>query len=291
MGKGASDGPKRFSRFLRKQIQARFNRLLDARRLTRKSPTLRNTHYLSTSIRRVLVVDSLFRQLYGQRLLARSVRRRLKAIRTPLGTLRDLDEIQAKWSALAEKHRSKSLPLLCRALDEPRSEAVDALQATLKRLSRARLIEQSAPSRLKKRCKAPLHQDPEAVLTDFQEEVDRLRCDRASPASPQHLHRLRIRFKWLRYAVELFAPTFVPADEEALALLKRIQTGLGEAHDWHVAEELCETHIDRIPSHSGQRAARRILAARSTQAHEEAWRLFNDEYSQVEALLSAVPQS
>src|SRR5262249_32315993 len=59
---------------------------------------------------------------------------------------------------------------------------------------------------------------------------------------PQHLHRLRIQAKKLRYAAEFFAPTFprkraIRRRKDFVASLQQLQDALGELNDIAVNEK------------------------------------------------------
>ena len=53
-------------------------------------------------------------------------------------------------------------------------------------------------------------------------------------------HEMRIRAKWLRYTMEVFAPLYQEELSEEIKMVKNFQDTLGEMHD-------CDVWIERIP--------------------------------------------
>jgi inorganic triphosphatase YgiF len=71
---------------------------------------------------------------------------------------------------------------------------------------------------------------------------------RLAELSPRQLHRLRIRAKRLRYAIELLAPLFGgPAPDRAARRLAELQDVLGHLNDQATAEQLVARLRERLP--------------------------------------------
>jgi CHAD domain-containing protein len=52
-----------------------------------------------------------------------------------------------------------------------------------------------------------------------------------NPAAVEELHEMRIKAKWLRYTMELFAPAYADGLKKPLSGVKKFQELLGELHD------------------------------------------------------------
>lgn len=68
---------------------------------------------------------------------------------------------------------------------------------------------------------------PKAALAYFRDGRTLFRKD----ASPRTLHRFRLQTKRLRYTLELFRPCYGPGLDHRLALLREVQTHLGDIND------------------------------------------------------------
>jgi CHAD domain-containing protein len=63
------------------------------------------------------------------------------------------------------------------------------------------------------------------------------------PAAKDQLHALRIKAKWLRYTMELFAPAYPDELKEPVKSAKRIQELLGDLHDADVRLQLLDNTL------------------------------------------------
>jgi len=184
--------------------------------------------------------------------LARS-RPTLKSMVDALGSVRDVDirlEAVAKFrNGLPEGDRPALDPLLrhleserngaraamLRALDaKPTREWLDSLPDQLARAASAAV---SASSRNAAALKAV----PELIRKRYR----KLRqCARrlTRESSLEQFHKVRVRTKKLRYAVEVVAPTYGRPAEKMLAALYKLQSRLGTQHDADVVARYL-THL------------------------------------------------
>jgi CHAD domain-containing protein len=175
--------------------------------------------------------------------------RKLKAIATSLGAVRDedvvlaaLDELRLKAGdkvadgieAIAEEHRLKRRQ--ARSVLEPaiRPEALaelrDDFRARLDAANRTprRTGEKDEPQAL------TFRQIATDVITARLKQLSEAGNAFYHPLRTKQLHRLRILTKRLRYAVELFAPCGGEEFKKVAKEIARLQTSLGELHDCDV---------------------------------------------------------
>ncbi len=89
-----------------------------------------------------------------------------------------------------------------------------------------------------------------------------------------HLHELRIRFKKLRYALELFEPALGSAFERLYSPIEAMQELLGRHHDLVVLHELVEHHRHEL-EHANRVTLSRTLVAFQVQLADERRALVN----------------
>jgi triphosphatase len=209
-------------------------------------------HNLRVAARRLRALIKLFRPVTGE-LAAKPVSEALKALADALGPARDLDVyIAGAWrpAAEADPQPVEGLAALGKAL-------VEAQQAAY-----ARALEAAAPERF-----GPLALDIAAWLEtgDWLEDPERVQ-DRGQPAKafaahrlkkfskdvlargadldaldPEARHRLRIRGKGLRYAIDALAPLFTDHPkrlERWSAATRDLQDALGGLNDQALGADL-----------------------------------------------------
>ena len=98
------------------------------------------------------------------------------------------------------------------------------------------------------------------------------------PPSASELHGFRLDTKALRYTLELFRPCYGPGLERRLAVLRKIQTYLGEINDYATTIQLVAA---RLPEDDAERPRiQRLLEARARRKTAEfrryARQLFRD---------------
>ncbi|MHB8813723.1 MAG: CYTH and CHAD domain-containing protein [Steroidobacteraceae bacterium] len=214
-------------------------------------------HRLRVTARRMETVLSLFRARLPLGL--RRSRPTLKHLLDALGAVRDADiRIEAVGSfraSVPEGDRAGLDPLLqhlqlerawvrskmLRTLDAKRTRAwLDGLPD---HLARTTLPTQSASSR----------DDPAlTVVPDLIRKRYRKLCKCARKltrkSSIGEFHKVRVRAKKLRYALEVLAPTYAKPAEKMLAALHKLQSGLGTQHDADVIARYLTQLATRPPA-------------------------------------------
>ena len=245
-------------------------------------------HQLRVSTRRLRVSFVLFAPLVPKA-LARRVERELAWLGTAVGVVRDLDVLNEAIAALAKRldpDLRATLGPIALAIHERRAAALDTLNKTLGsgryRRVRARL-QAFAASRL------PAHGVER--LGDLAPRLVRPILRAALQAgrrvhegtSPAELHRLRVRVKRLRYALETLRGADDKATGKLLRRLARLQDVLGEHQDAVTQRAWLRTYAETTLLAPGPLlgagALMQILsrrARRRRKRYPEAWRRFDD---------------
>ncbi len=128
--------------------------------------------------------------------------------------------------------------------------------------------------------RAALARPARVVVADILTAYHRRTCKlgrKLRELDPEGLHRLRIRIKKLRYAIEFFATLWSSrANRRYVAALKDLQKTLGRLHDSATAPELM-SRLNSDATTAGLAALDRWLAKDQRQARKEAgelWRRF-----------------
>jgi triphosphatase len=197
-------------------------------------------HALRTTGRRM---DTVLR-LFDDHLPAALVksRPRLKALLDALGDVRDVDirlEVVTKFrSGLPEEDRQALDPLL-RQLEFERNAARSGMLRALDAKA-ARDWLDTLPDQLARTAPQPASTSPRsatalrAVPALIRKRYRKLRncaCRLTRESSLKEFHKVRIRTKKLRYALEIVAPTYGKAADDMLAALHKLQSKLGTQHD------------------------------------------------------------
>jgi CHAD domain-containing protein len=66
-----------------------------------------------------------------------------------------------------------------------------------------------------------------------------------NPAAVEELHEMRIKAKWLRYTMELFAPAYADGLKKPLSGIKKFQELLGDLHDSDVRLDRLRAALSR----------------------------------------------
>jgi CHAD domain-containing protein len=109
------------------------------------------------------------------------------------------------------------------------------------------------------------------------------------PEEPEHLHEMRIKAKWLRYTMELFAPAYRDELKKPLGVVKRFQELLGDLHDSDVRLWLLEGTLGAPLQARGLealelltpdpvKAGLRRLLARETRGRRKCYEAFRREW-------------
>ena len=199
-------------------------------------------HQLRVAVRRIDAILGLFKAQLPQELLR--ARKTAKGVLRTLGAARDFDvqlaELDRYCESLSAAERVSAAPLRAR-LEEDRGHARGQMIRTLDSDPIRHWLENlrhgsagSAPASLPGALPAALVM-PERVLKRFR----KLRQDvrgLGPKAAMEKYHVVRRRAKLLRYALEPGAALFGKPAEEMLKALRRLQDGLGEHQDAHLAK-------------------------------------------------------
>jgi len=203
-------------------------------------------HQLRVAVRRIDAILSLFRlQLPGD--LVRT-RRTAKAILRTLGAARDFDvqlaELARYCKSLSATERAAAAPLRVR-LEADRARARARMVRTLDGETARRWLEglrlgstDASTASLPDAAPAAIVM-PERVQKRFRKLRKDVRSLTAKSAMEQY-HVVRRRAKLLRYALEPGAELFGKPAQEMLRALRRLQDGLGEHQDAHLAKTRLE---------------------------------------------------
>lgn len=275
-------GKKALRNFLVTGIVSRSRRVLANLDRVQKSPTSRATHGLSTAIRRLLVARVAVRELYGRTLLPKRERRKVQVFRDVLGSVRDVQEMRKKLASLeADSPFAQSLATeLAHREESAAREVVSAIQefsaGPLQRLTRKKVV--------RKLCKGPMRVPLPELLSSLASQVEVCIPEAINNGNDQALHGMRVKYKRLRYTVELLAPEVIHFSRNRLKYLRTLQQAMGEAHDWLV---LLET-VNAFSIGHGRKGAeemRGTVHSICKQAHENARLYVRTEWPQVVKLI------
>lgn len=199
-------------------------------------------HQLRVAVRRIDAILGLFKAQLPQELVR--ARKTAKGILRTLGAARDFDvqlaELDRYCESLSAVERLSAAPLRAR-LQADRSAARAQMVRTLDSEPSRHWLEtlhsggaSAAAANLPGALPAALVM-PERVLKRFRKLRKDVRSLGAKSAMEQY-HVVRRRAKLLRYALEPGAALFGKPAEEILKALRRLQDGLGEHQDAHLAK-------------------------------------------------------
>jgi CHAD domain-containing protein len=277
---------QRIGAFLVDRITERAASTAAAFRKTRDDPSIEHTHKLSTMLRRLLVAHRVVKRLYGEKIL-RGTRKTINDFRRHLGGVRDQQVMGEKLESL-----DGADPFLAAMRTEIARREVERLEGLGGRMdafpygSVERLRD---PETVRALLRGGAGRRPETLFLDLLREVYARVPAAIAGGDDAELHRLRVKYKRFRYAVELFSPDFTGADKARLKYLKTIQDCAGEAHDWLVLEEEARAFAEVRPDLEAADALAR-LAARRIEEHAEARAYIAAELEAVARDLGVTPE-
>lgn len=188
-------------------------------------------HDLRVSIRRLLAGLSVVASLYRKKFAVAGPRKRLQALMTPLGKLRDA-QVKMLWLTKVvpvgdEPTYEYALSVAC-DLEMWRKRVLVALG----NVDSARFTIVPAPRDIPALPTSELCKIAASILRENRREVESLREKAAAESDAESLHRLRLAFKKYRYCAEIFAPLFPEVTGDTLERLHAFQTLLGDLHDF-----------------------------------------------------------
>ncbi len=223
------------TRALTNGIIVRAQKVLFCLDAAQKDPSPLATHDLSTSLRRLLVSHQVTSQLFNWKLFRKYNRNRIQKFRLQLGAMRDIQEMSLKVQAL--QPANSATQTFANQLAQKETTARPVLIAAIKNFDRSPVLSlsqlnseqsyfQSVPVNLIKMFLIKHHEKVAAV---YQTAV--------TGRDDDALHQMRVRYKRLRYSVELLAPVLVNVAHEKLLYLRTFQQVMGEAHDWLIIDK------------------------------------------------------
>jgi CHAD domain-containing protein len=225
---------------------------------TRLGDDSEDLHDMRVASRRLRAAMSLFADVLPVR--TARLREEVGWAAEALGAVRDLDvqlEQSAEWEARASEAERPSLKALAALLEDQRREARSRLLEALdsrryQRLSTGMIdLARSAPLRRSVRSRTPVLAAAPDLIRERYRKVRKAGDPLGRDSAPAEYHRLRIRCKRLRYALEFLSKVY---PEHTAALIRRLvvlQDLLGLHQDAQVAVarlyELVERHGSSLP--------------------------------------------
>jgi CHAD domain-containing protein len=193
-------------------------------------------HQLRVATRRLRAALHLFASFVPKRFIE-ATQRELSWLASAIGAVRDLDvlaqAVQARAARLDPELRSALGPVGI-AIHDRRTAALEALGATLGSSRCRRLLERletfAEPPKAPPRSE-PLGQAVPALARPLVRAVKRAGRQIGADSSPPELHRLRVRVKRLRYALEALRGLGIRSIRNLIARLERLQSVLGDTQD------------------------------------------------------------
>jgi len=193
-------------------------------------------HQLRVATRRLRAALHLFAAFLPKRFVE-ATQRELSWLASAIGAVRDLDvlaqAVQRRAARLDPELRAALGPVGI-AIHERRAAALEGLVMTLRSSRCRRLLERLgtfAEPRTASRRSEPLGRAVPALATPLLRAVRRAGRRIASDSSPPDLHRLRVRVKRLRYALEALRGLGIRSVRSLIARLERLQGVLGDTQD------------------------------------------------------------
>lgn len=227
----------------------------------REGADIEAVHDMRVGSRRVVAAMRVFHAAFpGGRF--KRLMREARDVTRRLGEVRDLDVLIDHFQKLKlhSQHallaREYLLLVFCRRRDRARKPMLKALEELEKSEYQERLREflRGEEKHYQEDAEPGKPDGEEGVLAStipFQEAAPILLRERLAqfreqgrfadqPEAQEELHALRIKAKWLRYTMELFAPAYPDELKEPIKSVKRIQELLGDLHDADVRLELLD---------------------------------------------------
>jgi CHAD domain-containing protein len=113
------------------------------------------------------------------------------------------------------------------------------------------------------------------------------------PEAVAQLHEMRIKAKWLRYTMELFAPAYADELKQPLSAVKKMQELLGDLHDSDIRLQILGEMLGKPLDWRGMEAVGlmlpdpveeglRVLKEREERVRENCYRAFLKEWKKLE---------
>ncbi len=231
----------------RQAIGAQLEKIRDHEKHARKGDDADAIHDMRVAVRRTrTMLDVLAASRAFRRKPLLKLRKRLKTLAGKLGDVRDTDVLLARTADYTARQPDLAADLapLRDHLEKQRDRAQRKLARYLTSRAYDRALDDLDALVAGDYGAAQANGEPQTVAafagSAIWERYERaLGYDDAVHArDPQHLHRLRVRCKQLRYTLEMFEPRLGSGAAPLIAQLKRAQDDLGDMHDATVEREL-----------------------------------------------------
>jgi CHAD domain-containing protein len=227
------------SDFVFDQLEARIHHVIAMALAARADPGIEPVHQLRVAIRRTTVSIRALREWVNPR-LAKKLRNRLRPVMQAAGKARNLD-IAVELCGRAP--RTLDLQSVTQQLLARRTHAAHQLLEELTLLRLDKLVVPVVPVFPSVEPRELAYQLLSGLVPRYWQAGEKAA---AAHSSFSALHGFRLATKHLRYTMDLFAPAFGRGVSSRLALLKRVQTHLGEMNDISVTRKM--KLISRVPA-------------------------------------------
>ncbi|MBC8402333.1 MAG: CHAD domain-containing protein [Candidatus Marinimicrobia bacterium] len=273
------------NRTLTSGIIVRAQKVLICLDAAQNDPSPLATHDLSTSLRRLLVSHQVTSQLFNWKLFRKYNRNQIQKFRLQLGAMRDIQEMSLKVQAL--QPASNATQTFVNQLAKQETTAQPALSAAIKDFDRSSVLSlsqlnseqsyfQSAPVSLIK-----------MFLIKHLKKVAALYQSAVTERNDEAIHQMRVRYKRLRYSLELLAPVLANVPHEKLLYLRTFQQVMGEAHDWLIIDKaIKEFALNTNQTELGQLLP--TIEELRFDAHQKAREYLTAEWDNLQLLISSI---
>jgi putative phosphoesterase len=216
-----------------------------------KNEDIEYVHKMRVSSRRIRAAMPLFKECFPKKGYKKWIKE-IKKVTQFLGAARDLDVqvlfIRNYVEQLQPTEPKKGVEALLERHINQRTDLQSGIINGLQELEETKVIQQTASHCeriIKEATSIPFNLfavrekafwQISSKLDDFLAMED---CVHKENETLKH-HQMRIRAKWLRYTLEVFAPLYQGEFSEEIEMMKNFQDTLGEMHD-------CDVWIDSIP--------------------------------------------
>jgi len=219
---------------LYREIQAgitdRIAQVIIALDAVQTNPEIAATHLLSTSIRRLIVTRKFVKQLTGNNITSSQTHKHIRHIRIKLSIVRDLQIMKKK--VLENFSHTKSTRLFLDYLKKLEDSSLIKLMAAINVIGFRMLEESRFESEPDSQSDQPIAR-VRKIITRVNKKTSSYYQPAIINENDAALHEMRVKYKALRYSLELIAPIF-PEVIPANSYLKSFQQLMGEAHDWYI---------------------------------------------------------
>jgi CHAD domain-containing protein len=223
---------------------------------SRTGENIEDVHDMRVAIRQMRSTLRLLKPYFKSKTI-QAFSHDLRRIGGALGDVRDLDvllEDLKQYQTTLDAERQASVQEMIDFLDKRRAAAREELNDLLDSKFYRRFVKDFSKFLMKADEKAKDHQDSGVAPYQVRHILPMLIHERLAAArayetviptdDPKTMHRLRIEFKRLRYAISLFEGLLGSSINDFIEEIKRIQDELGRLNDIHTARARLDTWLD-----------------------------------------------